>query len=220
MTTTVITGSGTEVGKTFLACLLIRQLRARGNTVEALKPVVTGFDPNDAPASDCGQLLSALGLPVDQERLDHVSPWRFSAPLSPDMAAAREQRNIPFTELVEYCRGVDTADVALIEGIGGVLVPLDRDHTVADWIVALEAPVILVTGSYLGTISHTLSAVEALVSRGVSIRHVVISESIDQPVPAKETATVIERFCGAIPVFILPRLAAANSAPNLLPLID
>jgi dethiobiotin synthetase len=110
--------------------------------------------------------------------------------------------------------------VALIEGIGGVLVPLERDHTVADWIVALEAPVILVTGSYLGTISHTLSAVEALVSRGVSIRHVVISESIDQPVPAEETATVIERFCGAIPVFILPRLAAANSAPNLLPLID
>jgi len=220
MTLTFITGSGTEVGKTFLACLLIQQLRARGNSVGALKPIVTGFDPGDTTASDSGRLLSALGLPLDQAHIDRVSPWRFRAPLSPDMAAAREQRSIPFTELVDHSHSIATADVALIEGIGGVLVPLDGEHTVADWIVALGASVILVTGSNLGTISHTLTAMEALVSRGVSIQHIVVSESIDQPAPAIETAAVIERFSFGIPIFVLPRLATADGAPSLLPLLD
>ena len=90
-----------------------------------------------------------------------MSPWRFAAPLAPDMAAAREGRALDFDRPDRVCRHAIDArtDVLLIEGIGGIMVPLDERHTVLDWMVALRLPVLLVAGSYLGTISHTLTAV-------------------------------------------------------------
>ena len=79
-----------------------------------------------------------------------MSPWRFAAPLSPDMAASRERRSIPFDALVAHCRAAsERRGVTLIEGIGGVMTPLDAEHTVLDWIAALGAPALLVVGSYL-----------------------------------------------------------------------
>ena len=211
-----VTASGTEVGKTFVTTLLIEQLRRSGADVNALKPVVTGFDPNDATASDPGELLAALGQPVDRTHLDKISPWRFEAPLSPDMAAAREQRAVPFPALVDFCRDSASRGTTLIEGIGGVLVPLDDAHTVADWIAALEAPALLVTGSYLGAISHTLTAFEALVARNIEVRGIVVSESENQPVAVEETALSIERFSRDCPVVVLPRLSESADAPDLL----
>ena len=80
-----IAGAHTDVGKTFVACGLIRAARAAGHTVEALKPVARGFDPADWPASDCGRLLTALGQPLDGARLDAITPWRFAAALAPPM---------------------------------------------------------------------------------------------------------------------------------------
>ena len=182
MSTIFVTASGTEIGKTFVTCLLIEQLKRNGTDVNALKPVVTGFDENDPAASDSGLLLAALGRSLDHENLESISPWRFAAPLSPDMAAAREQRDVPFSALVEFCRDAASRGTTLIEGIGGVLVPLDGEHSVADWIAALDAPAVLVTGSYLGAISHTLTAYEALVSRDVETRGIIVSESDNQPV--------------------------------------
>src|SRR3546814_6253389 len=89
-----ITASGTDVGKTVVTALLARQLRARGQTPDVLKPVLSGFDPATRATSDAGVLLSALDLPVTEAALDRMSPWRFRAPLSPDMAAAREGRTV------------------------------------------------------------------------------------------------------------------------------
>jgi len=216
MSATFITASGTEVGKTFVMRLLIDQLEKSGADVDALKPVVTGFDEGDAAASDSGLLLTALGRPIDRANLDRISPWRFEAPLSPDMAAAREQRVVPFSELVAICRKAVSHGTTLIEGIGGVLVPLDHEHTVADWIAALRTPAILVTGSYLGAISHTLTALEALLSRDAPVRGIVVSESESQPVAATETAASIERFSDDCPVVVLPRLEDQADAPDLL----
>ena len=71
----------------------------------------------------------------------------------------------------------------LVEGVGGAMVPLDAEHTVRDWIAALKHPALLIAGSYLGTISHTLTAAEALLSRGVAIAAIVINESEVSPVP-------------------------------------
>jgi len=89
MSAIFITATGTDIGKTFVAAGLIRHWRAAGRTVEALKPVVTGFDPAAAAASDPGVLLTALGRPVTPAEIDSLAPWRFTAPLSPDMAARR-----------------------------------------------------------------------------------------------------------------------------------
>ncbi len=216
MSATFVTASGTEVGKTFVTTLLIEQLKNSGINVNALKPVVTGFNESDAGVSDTGLLLAALGRSLDSESLDDISPWRFEAPLSPDMAAARERRDVPFAELIAFCHSAGSHGMTLIEGIGGVLVPLDNEHTVADWIAALQAPALLVTGSYLGAISHTLTAFETLVSRGIPVRGIIVSESESQPVATSETAHTIERFCGGCPVIVLPRLRQPADAPDLL----
>lgn len=184
---------------------LISRLRAQGRPVRALKPLATGFDAESAAASDSGLLLRAQGLPLDTEALDAISPWRFSAPLSPDMAAAKEGRAIDFDSLLRFCRGATSADPTLIEGIGGVMVPLDGRHTVLDWIRALDCPVLLVAGSYLGTLSHTLTAVGVLRERGCSIAGIVVNESPHQPVTADETAEVLRRFVARVPVAVLRR---------------
>ena len=78
MTAFFITATGTDIGKTFVASGLIRQWRAAGQQVDALKPVATGFDPASAAASDAGVLLAALGRPVTPAEIDRISPWRFA----------------------------------------------------------------------------------------------------------------------------------------------
>jgi dethiobiotin synthetase len=218
MTTLFVTASGTDVGKTFVTLRLVDELTAAGYRVLALKPVASGFDAGNPDAGDTGALLRAQGLDASAANLDAVSPWRFAAPLSPDMAAAREQRAVPFAALVDFCRAPRDADVTLIEGIGGVMVPLDATHTVLDWIVALDAPALLVVGSYLGTLSHSLTAAAALRTRGVRVAGVIVSESAEQPAPAAETATVLARFLKPTTVQLLPRHAARDATP-LLPLL-
>jgi dethiobiotin synthetase len=217
MTAVFITSSGTGIGKTFVTLRLIAELVAAKRRVRALKPVASGFDAAHAEGSDSGLLLRAQGLGVTQENLDAASPWRFAAPLSPDMAAARERRSIPFDALVQYCRtaGRDPG-VTLIEGIGGVMVPLDGEHTVLDWIAAVEAPALLVVGSYLGSLSHSLTAAAVVRQRGVPLAGIIVSESELMPVPTAETAAVLTRFLAPVPVRILPR---ATTAP-LLPLVE
>jgi dethiobiotin synthetase len=201
-----VTATGTNIGKTFVSCGLISRLRQEGRTVEAIKPVVTDFDPAAAGASDPAILLAALGRP--QADIPAISPWRFKAPLSPDLAARREGRAIDFAQLVDFCQAAigSAKDALLVEGIGGIMVPLDDRNTVLDWMLALRLPLILVTGSYLGALSHTLSAVDVLRGRDLRIDAAVVSESVASPVPLDDTVAVIARFVQPIPVFALPRL--------------
>jgi dethiobiotin synthetase len=216
MTTIFVTSSGTDIGKTFVTVKLVAELNAAGYRVQALKPVASGFDGASSDGSDTVSLLHAQGLDVTTANLDAVSPWRFTAALSPDMAAAREKRGIPFDALVAWCRTMsERTDVTLIEGIGGVMVPLDEGHTVLDWIAALGAPALLVVGSYLGTLSHSLTAVAALRQRGVTVAGIVVSESTQQPVAAAETAATLARFVAPLPIQVLAR---ASSTP-LLPIL-
>jgi len=216
MSTVFVTATGTGVGKTFVTARLVEELRAARRSVLALKPVASGFDADNVAETDTGVLLAALGLDATAANLDALSPWRFSAPLSPDMAAARERRRLPFSDLVEFCREPRPADVTLIEGIGGVMVPLDDTHTVLDWIAELRAPVLLVAGSYLGTLSHTLTAIAALRSRAVELAAIIVSESEQQPVPLEETTETIRRFAGPVAAIALPRHSRTT---RLLPLL-
>src|SRR5690606_10379962 len=101
----------------------------------------------------------------------------------------------------------------LIEGIGGVMVPLDDRHTVLDLIAAIDAPALLVAGSYLGTLSHTLTAAGMLAARGCRLAGIVISESAAAPMPVAETAAVLRRFVPDAPVVVVPRQNLPGSAP-------
>jgi dethiobiotin synthetase len=209
MSAIFVTATGTDIGKTFVTCGLVRALQARGRKVAALKPIASGFAPAGAELSDSGLLLSALVRPVTPETIAEVSPWRFAAPLSPDLAAAREGRVIDFAAVAGFCRdAIATRDGALlIEGVGGVMSPLDARHTVLDWMAALDIPLVLVAGSYLGTISHSLTALDVLRRRGLAITCLVISESAISTVPLDETRDAVARFAPGIDVVALPRLA-------------
>jgi dethiobiotin synthetase len=211
MTAIFVSATGTDVGKTFVTTGLIRELRRQGRLVQALKPVISGFDLNAIGTSDTGAILDALGLQPTPDVIAGISPWRFAAPLSPDMAARREGRTVDFDALISFSRDsiATTQGTLLIEGVGGIMVPLDNKRTVLDWMIALGLPVLLVAGSYLGTISHTLSALDVLKRRGLSVISVVISESPASTVDLEETAATIRRF-GDCDVVTLPRLIAPS----------
>ncbi len=213
MKTLFITATGTGTGKTYVTAAMAAALTRRGTSVRILKPIITGFGGDGTGDSDTAVLLAAIGQAADKEAVEACSPWRFKEPLSPDMAARREGRGIDFNSLIRFCRGAqkDTeagaGDLLLIEGIGGAMVPLDDRHTVLDWIAELGAPVVVVCGSYLGTLSHTLTTIVALQGCGARIAGVVISESEESPVPVAETAETLARFLGGLTIATVPRNA-------------
>jgi dethiobiotin synthetase len=216
MTAVFVSATGTDVGKTFVATGLIRHLLKEGRAVDVIKPVVSGFDPAALAESDSGALLAALGRPLTIEEAERISPWRFAAPLSPDMAARREGRVIDFDAVTAFCRSAmaKRRGLLLIEGIGGIMVPLDASRTVLDLMTQLRLPILLVAGTYVGTISHTLTALQVLVRRNLDIAAVVVSESEGSAAALDDTVTTIARFSGAIDVIGVPRLAdAAQTHP-------
>ncbi len=202
-----VTATGTGIGKTFVTAGLLRYLRENGKPAVGLKPVVSGYDV--AAGSDPALLLEAMDEVVSDETVARISPWRFQAPLSPDMAAARESREIVFDELVSFCRAQASANkTLLIEGVGGVMVPLDAQHTVLDWMAALGFPVVLVTGSYLGSLSHTLTAAAALERAGVRAISVIANDSGTGEVPLTDTGATLRRFLPRHEIALLPRNAS------------
>jgi dethiobiotin synthetase len=205
-----VTSTGTDIGKTFVTAALVRYLRESNQPVEALKPIVSGYDSSVAQTSDPAVLLAALERQVTAQEVERIAPWRFSAPVAPDLAAAREGRSIDFDKLVEFSRTKINAAKGLlfIEGVGGIMVPLDHRHTVLDWMTALNIPLLLIVGGYLGTISHTLTALDVLTQRKLMIAAIIVSESERDTVELDDTVASIERFAAGVEVIGLPRLPA------------
>jgi len=206
VTAIFITATGTNVGKTQVVASLIRHLRQFGRTVEAIKPIVCGYDTARAAASDPGTLIAALGLPFSPESIDRVSPWRFRAAMSPDLAARHEGRTINIDGVVAFCQNAieRRRDVLLIEGVGGIMVPLDESRTILDVMMALRLPLILVAGSYRETVSHTLTALDSLLRRDMNVLATIVNETPDSTERLEEVVASISRFTE--PVIGLPRV--------------
>jgi dethiobiotin synthetase len=178
MSALVITGAGTEIGKTYVACALIAAARAHGLAVDAFKPVVSGYEDARAAESDPGLLLSALGAAVTPDAIAAIAPWRYRAPIAANLAARAEGRSIFYNDVLAACRErIASADgLLIVEGAGGLMSPLSDDHTFLDLFAALGAPVVIVGGAYLGAISHMLSALVAARSRGLKILAAIVSQ--------------------------------------------
>jgi len=211
-----ITGAGTDIGKTYVTTLLVRHLRAAARRVVALKPVVSGVPAIDSPdfaASDTAQLLAAQGLATTSATVDACSPWRFKQPLSPDMAAAAEGQTVSLQAVLDWCRTqIGTAadgSVVLIEGVGGVMSPMTSDALNLDLIKALGCEVLLVTGSYLGALTHALTAIETLKAHDVVVKTVVLNESADSGVDFGATLETLQRYVGGRPVTAVRRSVTA-----------
>lgn len=199
-----ITATGTGIGKTLVTSLLLRQLRAKNIEASALKPVITGFNRTEANRCDSGILLSAMGKEVADTTLDHLSPWRYPDPVSPHLAA----RNEPLScrQLADYCQK-NVRGLTLVEGVGGVMAPINPQETVREWIELLGYPVILVTGSYLGTFSHTLTALAALSAASIVPASILVSASDENEAALTETAASLRQFTrDRTRILTLPRL--------------
>lgn len=205
MTAIFITATGPDVGKTLVVASLIRHLQQIGHTVDAIKPIVCGYEPAQAATSELATLIAALGLPFSPESIERISPWRFRAALPPDLAAQLERRSIDVDEVVAYCKTAveRRRGVLLIEGVDGVMTPLDPNRTILDVMMALRLPLILVTGSYRGALSHTLTALNSLFRRDINLLATIVSETPGSKIPLDEVVASIGRFTE--PVIGLPR---------------
>lgn len=171
-----VTGTDTGVGKTLVACALARGLRRRGLDVGVMKPVETGVGA--AGPVDARALRDAAGVEDDLER---ICPQSFALPAAPSVAAAAEGRALDRRALQA---AFDTLrarhEFLLVEGAGGLLVPLAEDYSMADLAGELGLPLLVVARASLGTINHTRLTLEAAQGRGLVVTGVVISHG---PVP-------------------------------------
>lgn len=215
-----ITSTGTDIGKTFVTCALIRQLRAQGKAVHAIKPVISGYDDTQPEGSDTYLLAEALGLAWSPATADALSPYRFLAAQSPHLAAAWEGRAIPTDDLLDFCTRriqANAHDTLLIEGAGGMMTPISDTLLTHSWIARLQIPVILVVGSYLGSISHSLAALSVLAAQTTPVAAVIVSASPASSVTLEDTVATLQRFSGLdCPILPLPRHSENDTMTFLL----
>jgi len=199
-----VAGAHTEIGKTHAACALLGAALDEGWSVDALKPVVSGFDADDWSGSDPGRLLAAMDRRLTGEALSAISPWRYAAPLAPPLAARLEGRSLPSQPVFEFCReriAGSGADLVIVEGVGGLMSPIAEDATSLDLLQAVGGASVLVGGSYLGAVSHTLTALEVMRVRGAAPAAVVVSQDAGPDAPDfMATVGLVAEFAGDIPV--------------------
>jgi adenosylmethionine-8-amino-7-oxononanoate aminotransferase len=206
-----ITGTGTGVGKTVLAAALCAALRRRGMDCRAIKAVATGVPPG-ADAEDAVLLGGAMGTAASEAVLA-----TFALPRSPLAAAAAEGRELDVEALA---RSIEAAaagcDLLLVEGVGGLLVPLAARHTVRDLLRRLDADVVIAALAGLGTINHTALTVEAALGSGLRLIGVVLVDAAgDEPAFVAENAAQIADQCGVPVLGVLPHLDDATDIDAL-----
>lgn len=163
MTTYFILGTDTGCGKTYATMQWIHHLKRQNRSVMALKPVASGtvWDPVLATEvnEDVMQLQAALHAPEHA-----ICGWSFSQPLSPHLAAAREGKTLSIGQIASFCEApwLSNYETVLIEGAGGLMVPLNDEHTWIDCLLYTKWPVVLVVGMRLGCLNHALLTAEVL----------------------------------------------------------
>lgn len=173
-----ITGTDTDVGKTYITAMIARKLVESGLSVGVHKPACSGSQLSESqtahwPDLDC--LSAAVG---HRFPLDRICPQRFHAPLAPPIAAREEGRHVSWENLRSGADWwVGSVDILLIEGVGGLLCPLTEEKSVADLAVVLGFPLLIVAHLGLGTINHTLLTIEAARARGLSIAGIVLNQT-------------------------------------------
>ena len=211
-----LTGTDTEIGKTFITCALLRRAAADGLSAVGVKPVAAGTDAA-GDNEDVVAIRAASTLTLSGEL---INPYCFAPPIAPHLAAAEAGREIRFDTIraaVAACR--ERADRVIVEGVGGFRVPLGPDGDSADLAVALGLPVILVVGLRLGCINHALLTAEAISARGLRLAGWVANR-VDPAMARPEaniatlTAALPAPCLGVVPY--LPGSSATGAAAHLV----
>ncbi len=180
-----ITGTDTGVGKTYVACEMMRDFVVQGYKVVGMKPVAAGEDfvGGTWVNEDVLKLEAASNVKAPRE---WVNPYSFKEAIAPHIAAENAGVKIEINVIQQaFMRLADMADIVIVEGAGGFLVPLNGQATVADLAAALHIPLILVVGMKLGCINHSLLTAEAIAVRKLSL-HGWVANQIDENMPALE----------------------------------
>ena len=206
-----VTGTDTGVGKTFVACALARGLRGRGLDVGVMKPVETGVGP-DGP-QDARALRAAAEC---SDALGEICPLALPLPAAPSVAAEGAGVGIALSWLRDRFRALAARHRwMIVEGAGGLLVPLSPEATMADLAGALGLPLLVVARGRLGTINHTRLTLEAATSRALSLAGVVVSHA-DGPLSAADSANLaaLRGWLGERLVGEFPPIAEGSPIPH------
>ncbi|HEX3099327.1 MAG TPA: dethiobiotin synthase [Usitatibacter sp.] len=165
-----VTGTDTGVGKTVVACALVHALRAAGVRVVAMKPIAAGAVRNGERWVNEDTLALADAAGVGPEGIDRVTPVLLRDPMAPHIAAAREGRHVALSPILDVFEALAASgDFAVVEGVGGFLVPLDEALDTGDLARALRLPVVLVVGLRLGCLNHALLTARAIAATGLPL---------------------------------------------------
>ena len=167
-----ITATDTEAGKTWVTASAIRSLLKEGKNAKALKPIACGLDEH-GNNEDVDALLSAQNL-TDPEQ---ISLYRYALPAAPSQAAAAEGQTVDVNKLMHWCEAeASKTEDCLIEGVGGLMVPVTNNWLVSDWIEAVpDMEIWLVVGCKLGAINQTLLTLEKLKQMSRSPAHIIFN---------------------------------------------
>ncbi|MCP4333220.1 MAG: dethiobiotin synthase [Gammaproteobacteria bacterium] len=171
-----ITGSDTDVGKTWIACEIVKQLRRKGFEVATRKPAESGCRESysgELLTHDAAALQAANG---NRETIDRITPYRYRAALAPPRAARLENQRIELQALVEACGRDHPAQCLVVEGAGGFYSPLAENGLNADLASALQLPVIVVVDDRIGAVNQALMTLQAVASRHLSVAAIVLNQ--------------------------------------------
>ncbi|MEM5404776.1 dethiobiotin synthase [Paraburkholderia unamae] len=210
-----VTGTDTEIGKTFVSAALLRGFAHAGLRATALKPIAAGADERDGVwhNEDADQLDAAASVLLPPAIR---TPFLLKEPAAPHIAAALEGVTLDMARIVDcYEAARERADAVVVEGVGGFRVPLTATEDTADLAVALGLPVVLVVGMRLGCISHALLTAEAIAARGLTLAGWVANR-IDPAMtfPEENIAALRERLSaqyGAPLVGVVPHMRGASA---------
>jgi dethiobiotin synthetase len=212
-----ITGTDTGVGKTFFACALAAYLKASGYKVGVMKPAETGCDAGDGKIAplDAIALKEASGSDL---RLDQICPYQLRAPLAPSVAAQLEGRQIDIDRLIDTYHEISSGhDINLVEGAGGLMVPLLPSYTFADFAHTLKLPLIVVAPNKLGVINHLLLTLEHASCNALRVLGYVLNQLDSTPSMAAETNREALFSLTAVPCLSeLPYETASKGAATAL----
>ena len=216
-----ITGTDTGIGKTAVSSVIALLLRQHGVNVGVMKPVTSGCSETDGRlVSDDAELLCwAAGT---DSRDPDTAPYILRQPISPSMAAEQDGVRIDFHVIKEaYDRLAHKHDFVIVEGAGGLMVPLAGGLLIADLAAHLSLPLLVVTRPNLGTINHTLLTTFAARQMGLAVKGIVINNYPSQPAQAEEYAPhLLGSLCGAPVLGVFPALDAVDGRTLISKLAD
>ncbi len=204
-----VTGTDTGVGKTLVAAALARYLSSRGLVVGVMKPIETGVDDPEQPGDDARLLTWAAG---SSDPAGLVAPCRLKAPTAPALAASLENRTVDPAALENALRELARGkDFIIVEGAGGLMVPVRGGFLMADFVRQLGLPLLIVARTTLGTLNHTLLTVFAAQSMNIPVAGIILNGlPTDADLAAKEAPRQLAMLASADLLGVLPEVAGTE----------